>query len=101
MTTVNVHQLPSTRTAACCQLQQSQSQQSQRSQGSNKDKSSATMIYKATVSLAEQQLTADGEAYKLVPGMQVIAEINQGKRTVLEFLLSPIEKTLRESGHER
>ena len=83
------------------QQSQSQSQQSQGSQGSNKDKPTATMIYKATVSLAEQQLTADGEAFKLVPGMQVIAEINQGKRTVLEFLLSPLEKTVRESGHER
>ena len=79
---------------------QSQSKGSQ-DQGSNKDKSQSTLIYKATMSLDEQQLKVGSETFKLVPGMQVIAEINQGKRTVLEYLLSPLEKTLRESGHER
>jgi HlyD family secretion protein len=53
------------------------------------------------VSLKEQQLTADGKQYKLVPGMQVVAEINEGKRTVMEYLLSPVQKTILESGHER
>ena len=43
----------------------------------------------------------DGNIYKLVPGMQVTAEVNQGKRTVLEYLLSPLQKTVRESGRER
>jgi hemolysin D len=38
---------------------------------------------------------------KLVPGMQVVAEINQGTRTVMRYLLSPVTKTLDESGHER
>ena len=34
-------------------------------------------------------------------GMQVSAEINLGSRTVLEYLLSPIQKTLHEAGRER
>ena len=58
-------------------------------------------IYKALVSLDTQQLTIDKSQFKLVPGMQVTAEINQGKRTVLEYILSPLEKTVRESAHER
>jgi HlyD family secretion protein len=33
--------------------------------------------------------------------MQVVAEINQGKRTVIQYLLSPVTKTFDESGHER
>jgi HlyD family secretion protein len=33
--------------------------------------------------------------------MQVIAEINQGKRTVMEYLLSPVKKALHDSGRER
>jgi HlyD family secretion protein len=33
--------------------------------------------------------------------MQVVAEINQGKRTVLEYLLSPVQKTVSEAGRER
>jgi hemolysin D len=36
-----------------------------------------------------------------MPGMQVVAEINQGSRTVMKYLLSPVSKTLYESGRER
>jgi len=72
-------------------------------QGSNKDqaKTSPATIYKALVSLGAQQLAVDDDRYKLVPGMQVIAEINQGKRSVLEYLLSPLQRTVMESGRER
>jgi hemolysin D len=59
------------------------------------------LTYKAIIALNTQDLTAQGEKFKLVPGMQVIAEINQGRRTVLEYLLSPIRKTLHDSGRER
>lgn len=58
-------------------------------------------IYKAIVSLKAQALDAEGEKLKLVPGMQVVAEINQGSRTVMEYLLSPVQKTLYDSGRER
>jgi len=34
------------------------------------------------------------------PGMQVSAEINLGSRTILEYLLSPVQKTLHEAGRE-
>jgi hemolysin D len=33
--------------------------------------------------------------------MQVVAEINQGKRSVLEYLLSPVQKAVSEAGRER
>jgi HlyD family secretion protein len=33
--------------------------------------------------------------------MQVTAEINLGSRTVLEYLLSPVQKTVHEAGRER
>lgn len=81
----------------------SEEQQPQQTQGSSKNqpKQSGSMIYKALVSLGAQELTVDKEHFKLVPGMQVTVEINQGKRTVLEYLLSPLEKTVRESGRER
>jgi hemolysin D len=58
-------------------------------------------IYKAIVSLDQQTLDAEGKQHKLVAGMQVVAEINQGRRTVMQFLLSPVTKTFQESGHER
>jgi HlyD family secretion protein len=33
--------------------------------------------------------------------MQVSAEVNLGSRTVLEYLLSPIQRTVAEAGRER
>ncbi|GGI54679.1 HlyD family type I secretion periplasmic adaptor subunit [Oxalicibacterium solurbis] len=58
--------------------------------------------YKARVQLDEQVLKGpDGNELTTTPGMQVIAEINQGRRTVLEYLLSPVEKAVQEAGRER
>jgi hemolysin D len=58
-------------------------------------------IYRAIIKLDTQVLSAQGKQYKLSPGMQVVAEINQGSRSVMQYLLSPVNKTLEESGHER
>jgi HlyD family secretion protein len=67
-----------------------------------KDKrAAAAMNYKAVVSLRSQVLTAQGENLELVSGLQVIAEINQGNRIVMEYLLSPVQKTLHDSARER
>lgn len=59
------------------------------------------LIYKTVVELGAQQLIADGEKLDLTPGMQVVAEINLGERTVLEYLLSPVQKAFTEAGRER
>jgi HlyD family secretion protein len=57
--------------------------------------------FKALVSLDRQSLTAGGESLALVAGMQVIAEVREGRRTVLEYLVSPLQGTLHDSGRER
>ncbi len=44
---------------------------------------------------------SQGKRYRLLPGMQLSAEINLGTRTVLQYLLSPVQKTLHEAGRER
>lgn len=46
-------------------------------------------------------LESAGRRYKLTPGMQVTAEIHLGSRSVLEYLLSPVQKTVFEAGRER
>jgi HlyD family secretion protein len=33
--------------------------------------------------------------------MQVVAEIHQGRRTIMEYLLSPVQKVANEAGRER
>ena len=57
--------------------------------------------YKALVRLDDQHLKTDGNSLRLSPGMQVIAEIHQGQRTVIEYLLSPVQKAWQEAGRER
>ena len=69
--------------------------------GKDKAPPQPTLTYKALVSLKSQVLEAQGKTLKLVPGMQVVVEIAQGRRTVMEYLLSPVQKTLQESGRER
>lgn len=58
--------------------------------------------YKARIRLDSQSLSGPrGTALAIAPGMQVAAEINQGKRSVLEYLLSPVQKAVHEAGRER
>ena len=51
--------------------------------------------------LKSAELESRGQRFKLAPGMQVSAEINLGTRTVLQYLLSPIQKTVHEAWRER
>lgn len=64
-------------------------------------KDSSRLRYKTLVTLSSQQLTADGNKYKLTPGMQVSAEIKLGTRSVIEYLFSPVTKAFHEAGRER
>lgn len=57
--------------------------------------------YKAIVQLDRQTLGIHASGWSLAPGMQVSAEIREGERTVMEYLLSPVSKTIQEAGRER
>ena len=59
------------------------------------------LSYRTLVELKSTELASRGQRFKLTPGMQVSAEINLGTRTVLQYLLSPIQKTLHEAWRER
>ena len=61
----------------------------------------ADLGFKAIVALNAQQLTARGQPFVLNSGMQVVAEIQQGERTVMEYLLSPVTATVMQAGRER
>lgn len=70
--------------------------------GSDANAAAGIATYKARVKLSQQVLNdPQGRALAITPGMQVVAEINQGKRTVLEYLLSPIQRAGSESLRER
>ncbi|UCH49801.1 MAG: HlyD family type I secretion periplasmic adaptor subunit, partial [Betaproteobacteria bacterium] len=57
--------------------------------------------YKALVELVGQVLERDGVVHALSPGMQVNAEIKLGERTVLDYILSPVQRAFHEAGRER
>jgi hemolysin D len=61
----------------------------------------ADLGFKAVVALDTQQLQSRGQPFVLNPGMQVVAEIRQGERTVMEYLLSPVAVTVMQAGRER
>lgn len=70
--------------------------------GSSDANAAVFSTYKARVQLDSQELISPhGTKLLLTTGMQAVAEINQGKRTVLEYLLSPVQKAVSEAARER
>lgn len=57
--------------------------------------------YKALVRLETQYLKTDDRQMRLTPGMETVVEIHQGRRTVMAYLLSPVQKAWQEAGRER
>lgn len=66
-----------------------------------RDRPMGPLAFRAIVELNAQKLEAGGAKYALTPGMQVVAEIKLGERTLLEYLLSPLKKIVHEGGRER
>lgn len=64
-------------------------------------KSIPESAYRALINLKGDRLASQGQPLRLVPGMLVSAEIHLGTRSVLEFLLSPVQKVVHEAGRER
>ena len=63
----------------------------------NKDMENESGGYSIRVKmLAEALKTKNGDVYKVKPGMSVTAEVNVGKRRVIEFFLFPIIRYLDE-----
>ncbi len=57
--------------------------------------------YPATLTLSQKDMLVDGKRVALSPGMNVTAEIKTGKRRIIEFLLSPVQRAGSESLRER
>ena len=57
--------------------------------------------FPAHIRLKQDRLMVDGKQVPLTPGLNITAEITTDRRSVLDYLLSPIQKTLDESAGER
>jgi HlyD family secretion protein len=69
--------------------------------GNPTSRSAQDAAYRALISFGGKHLESRGRELRLVPGMQVSAEIHLGTRTVLEYLLSPVQRIAHEAGRER
>ncbi|QAZ40906.1 HlyD family type I secretion periplasmic adaptor subunit [Methylibium sp. Pch-M] len=58
-------------------------------------------IFPATLSLNQSSIDIDGKRIALSPGMNLTAEIKTGRRRVIEYLLSPVQRHVAESMKER
>ena len=58
-------------------------------------------VFVAGVKLARNAIGVDGTLVPLTPGMNLTAEVRTGSRAVIEFVLSPIQRQVGESGRER
>ncbi|WP_294765386.1 HlyD family type I secretion periplasmic adaptor subunit [uncultured Rhodoferax sp.] len=58
-------------------------------------------FYPAILTLNKKDMLIDGKQIPISPGMNVTAEIKTGKRKLIEFLLSPVQKMGSESLRER
>jgi HlyD family secretion protein len=72
-----------------------------RSDALSRDRPTGPLAFRALLDLNRQELLADGQRYPLQPGMQVAGEIHLGTRTVMEYLLSPVQKAFHEAARER
>jgi HlyD family secretion protein len=57
--------------------------------------------YRALLEPLAQEVRLGEARHALLPGMQLTAEIKLAERTVLEYLLSPVQKVASEAGRER
>jgi len=66
-----------------------------------RDRPMGPLAYRTQVELKTQDLVVEGAKFALAAGMQVSSEINLGTRSILEYVLSPVQKAWQEAGRER
>jgi len=59
------------------------------------------LVYRLRVSLGRGQMSRGDDAIQLSPGMSATADIRTGRRSILSYLLSPIDEARLEAGRER
>jgi hemolysin D len=65
------------------------------------DKEKGDLVYVGRVNLERSTIQIEDKTIQLSPGMAVTVEIITGRRRVIEYLLSPLLKSLQESMRER
>ena len=58
-------------------------------------------VYIATISLTRGFIAVDGRDVPLTSGLSATADIRTGSRRIISYLLSPLQTTVAQAGHER
>lgn len=66
-----------------------------------KNKSEEEPFYLGEITLSQQYIGPTPDQYPLIPGMTVQADIVTGRKTLLQYLLKPIHRTLSKGFRER
>ena len=61
----------------------------------------ASAVFPARLRLSRGTLDVEGRSIRLGPGLNLTAEVKTGRRTVIDYLLSPVRQTVGESLRER
>jgi hemolysin D len=61
----------------------------------------ASPTYVARISVDQTSMIVEGRREALMPGMAVTAEVKTGRRTIIDYLLSPLARKTSEAMHER
>jgi hemolysin D len=59
------------------------------------------LVFPARVELRQFSIRVDGRVTPLTAGLAATAEIKTGRRRIIEFLLSPLQRRVEEAGRER
>ncbi|MEO8813608.1 MAG: hypothetical protein ABI376_11975 [Caulobacteraceae bacterium] len=55
----------------------------------------------ARIALTRSTIEVDGRRRPLIPGMAVTAEVRTGRRSIVDYLFSPLARKTSEAMHER
>ena len=59
------------------------------------------LVYVATIVLDRSHVDADGRRYVLSAGLAATVDIRTGSRSIISYLLSPLQSTISQAGRER
>ncbi|TAK48584.1 MAG: HlyD family type I secretion periplasmic adaptor subunit [Xanthobacteraceae bacterium] len=72
-----------------------------RPQGTGGASGTPSLVFPATLTLAQRIMMIDGKPVPLIPGMAVTVEIKTGQRRIIDYLMSPISAVTSQAARER
>lgn len=59
------------------------------------------LVYVATIALDRSFVDADGRRHVLTPGLAATVDVKTGTRRIMSYLISPLQTSIAQAGHEK